>query len=369
MTGLSLQLSSNNMVVSAHLPSIGVGPLVTVSDCAQARRRLEPHPHETPPLLTPATSVASGRSTPTLCGRATPAATVCTDDGSDSDSAVSQDARGELASEQDSYHRNAHATPEYPADNMAHTTRPRASRGSGPPIHPMSLHGLTGFGVIALLVSITMTAIWNYWVGQGNIISLNISIGRWGAEVAPADETNFTSTSTSTVYIPTTTYYIPVTHTQVSIQTIIFTTTASVTETVTAASEPKPTTKEGLRRQSTLTLWERGSSPIVQCFHGPASKNTEYRYLMRSSKWRQRTLRDCLENGKRGIRWAGILCGGAEWEVDTDPHDGGLYSDSRRCWQRCEKCLTSAINKNLQEAECQVDDRGSRCVTRYVDTY
>lgn len=326
---------------------------MTVSDCAQARRRLEPHPHETP-LLTPATSVASGRSTPMLCGRATPAATVCTDDGgSDSDSAVSQDARGEFSSEQDGYHGNAYATPELPADNMAHATRSRPSRGSGPPIHLMSLHGLTGFGVIALLVSITMTALW------------------WGAGVAPADETNFTitSTSTSTVYKPQTTYYIPVTHTQVSIQTIIFTTTASVTKTVTVASEPKPTTKEGQRRQSILTLWERGSSPIVQCFHGQASKNTEYRYLIRSSKWRQRTLRDCLENGKRGIRWAGILCGGAEWEVDTDPHDGGLYSDSRRCWQRCEKCLTSAINRNLQEAECQVDDRGSRCVARYVDTY
>ena len=183
------------------------------------------------------------------------------------------------------------------------------------------------------------------------------------------DGTNLTSTPTQTLYVPTTTY-IPVTHTQVSVKTIIFTTTASVTETVTTTSGPKPTTKEGHHPESTLTLWGRGSSSIIQCFHGKPSKNKEHRYLMRSTKWqRQRTLRDCLENGKRGIRWTGILCGGAKWEVDTDPYDGGLYSDSRRCWQRCEKCLTHAIKGNLEEAECQVDDRGSRCGTRYLDTY
>ena len=276
----------------------------------------------------------------------------------------------EVPSETARFLRNSsYPAPEYPENPIAPTTRSRAAVGGRSSIYPLSLHGLTGFGVIALLISITITAFWNYWINQGNTISFNISIGRWGTEMMPKDGTNSSRTPTSTVYVPTTTF-IPVTHTQVSIQTIVFTTTASVTETVTATSVPKPTTKEGHHRQSTLTLWERGSSPTVQCFHGPASKNAKHRYLMRSTKWqRQRTLRDCLENGKRGIRWSGILCGGATWEVETDPCDGGLYSDSRRCWQRCGECLTRAIRDNLEEAECQVDDRGSRCVTRYVDTY
>ena len=70
--------------------------------------------------------------------------------------------------------------------------------------------------------------------------------------------------------------------------------------------------------------------------------------------------------GKKGLRWKGLTCGGVRWEVETDPIPGGLYSEAARCWKKCADCLEWGIGKLANEMECEVAERGSWCLARYV---
>lgn len=236
------------------------------------------------------------------------------------------------------------------------------------------MHRYIRFEMLVLFILSTATmALWISWFGQGNGISWK---GHRGNDVMP---TGFIATITKTVHVPTVeTRYHTLTSTQVStktttsvdIRTYTTTTTRISTTTVSATQTgiaPKATGRAGLSGGSTLIRWGRGSSSIVQCYHGNALTRYYNSLSRRKKLQRQKALWDCLDNRKNGMRWNRVSCGGAIWQVEVDPNSGGMYSDSKGCWRRCEKCLSGAIKKLLDEAECVVEDRGSRCVAQYTE--
>lgn len=332
---------------------------------------------------TPESSVASDKSTPTLDGHATPAGTVYTDDNAyDSDFVVVRDAEDKLSADISGFgiDERIRSLSEYIDDGHSHGEAERNSASkSGPILSYKSLrdmHRYIRFEMIVLFMISTVTiALWVTWFGQGTLK------GYRGNDVLPTPiyTTSIITTITKTIHTPTVeTRYHTLTSTYVSTKTMtsvdirthtittiqVSTTTVSVTKT---ANIPKPTGKAGSSSEGTLTRWDRGSSSIVQCYHGN-SPTGYYNFLSHQKKLqRQEALWGCLDNSKNGMRWKGVRCGGARWEVEVDPNPGGMYSDSKKCWRRCEKCVSGAIKKVLDEAECVVEDRGSRCVARYTE--
>lgn len=352
------------------------------------RNRL--HPQEIA-KETPESSDAGGKSTPTLSGHATPAGTVYTD-GSAYDSVVG-DASDQFSADISGFdidERIVRSLTEYTGDDHCHGEVEQSSASqSGPTLGYKSLrdmHRYIRFEMLVLFILSTITmALWITWFGQGT------SKGHRGSDVIPTYTTSFITTITKTVHAPTVetryhtltgyhtlTKYHTLTSTHVSTKTTTSVdnrthtvTTTRISTTTVSATKPRntrmPTGKAGSSGEGTLTRWDRGSSSIVQCYHSNAP-TSYYNFLSRRKKLhRQEALWGCLDNSKNGMRWKGGRCGSARWEVEVDPNSGGMYSDSKKCWRRCEKCLSGAIKEVLDEAECVVEDRGSRCIARYTE--
>ncbi|KAF8423314.1 hypothetical protein EV426DRAFT_603064 [Tirmania nivea] len=332
---------------------------------------------------TPERSVVGGILTPTLDGHATPACTVYTDDNaSDSNSVVLRDTDDQFSAETSGIgidERIVGSLTKYTGDGHGHGKAEQSSASQSRPIlgykSLQEMHRYIRLEMLLLFILSTATmTLWISWFGQGNAILLK---GHRGNDVIPSHTSSSITTITKTVQVPTVeTRYHTLTSTHVSTKTTtsvdirthtITTTRISTTtvSTVNTGNTPKPTGKAGSSSEDTLTRWGRDSSPIVQCYHGNAP--TRYNFLScRKKLWRQEALWGCLDNNKNGMRWTGVKCGGARWYVEVDLNSG-VYSDSKKCWQRCEKCLSGAIKKALNEAECVVEDRGSRCVARYTE--
>jgi len=330
---------------------------------------------------TPESSIASGISTPTLDGHATPTGTVYTDSNSyDSDTVVTRDAEDQFSAGISRFgidERIARSLTEYTDNNQCHGEVEQGSPSQPEPILNYKLlqdmHRYIRFEMLAFFILSTATiALWISWFGQGNLMPLK---DHRGNGVAPTDTTSFTITTTKTVHVPTvetryhtltSTHISTKTTTSVDIRTRTITTTRISTTTVSATTR-KLTGKAKSFDEGTLTRWDRGSSSIVQCYHGNAPPKYYNFFLSRQRIRHQEALRECLGYNSNGIRWKGVECAGARWVVEVDPNSGGIYSDSRKCWRRCGKCLSGAIQKLLGEVECVVDDRGSRCAARYTE--
>ena len=320
---------------------------------------------------TPESSVASGKSTPTLDGHATPAGTVHTD-GSANGSVVgnAEDQFPAGISGPGIDESIVGPLTEHTCGGHSHGEAEQSSASqSGPILGYKSLrdmHRYIMFEILVLFIlSIITMTLWITWFGQGALK------GHRDSDVIPTYTTSFITTITKIVQEPTvetryhtltSTYVSTKTTTSADIRTITKTTTSIDTRTITKTRISTTTVSA-----TKLARWARGSSPIVQCYHGNAP-TSYYNFISRRKKLqRQEALWDCLDNSKNGMRWRGGRCGGARWEVEVDPNSGGMYSDSKKCWRRCEKCVSGAIKKVLDEAECVVEDRGSRCVARYTE--
>lgn len=330
---------------------------------------------------TPESSVASGTSTPTLDGRTTPEGTVYTDDNAyDSDFVVVRDAKDQFSAGVSGFRNDEHIVrplTEYTGGGRTYGEAEQSSTSQSRPIlgykSLRDMHRYIRFEMLLVFILSTVTmALWITWFGQGTLK------GHRDSDMIPTYTTSFITTTTKTVHIPTietryhtltSTHMSTKTMTSVDIRTHTVTTTRISTTTVSATkvgNKHKPT-EAGSFGEGTLTRWDRGSDSIVQCYHGNAPTRY-YNFLSRQKQLRRReALWGCLDNSKNGMRWKGVKCGDARWEVEVDPNSGGIYSDSKKCWWRCEKCLSGAIKKVLDEAECVVEDRGSRCVARYTE--
>ncbi|KAF8454421.1 hypothetical protein BDZ91DRAFT_747521 [Kalaharituber pfeilii] len=226
-----------------------------------------------------------------------------------------------------------------------------------PPNNRIITSSYTSFGIILFLLICIMSS----WVGQGNSISFQIHIGR-------ARESNNTVSATP---VSVQTVIDTKTVTQFHVSTATITSTVATTATLTQQSSPLPapsTTGPSYSNSPwySFPFMRARSLDEVDCHL--SNQRTEREPYWHESIFQKFALRDCLKMEKKGLRWNGLMCGGAKWEVETDPTPGSKYSDSKACWKTCSSCLAKGIKKRARTAECKVQERGSRCFARYSNT-